>query len=159
MLTPFILHGVAMDGAGQGLDHWISVKCCEDAILRFTAHFDAGQYREMERYFSVDGIWKRRDGDIEGIEQLRVQMAKRKPDRVMRHVISNVRTTLHSADHATVDSYVTLYMHVYGDQPAPVQAPLGGPVVVGRYKDEMRRIDGCWKIQVRQPVHDFKADT
>ncbi|SFN99177.1 SnoaL-like domain-containing protein [Variovorax sp. PDC80] len=146
-----------MSDFDQELQRLIAMQQCEQTILHFTAYFDAGEYLEMERYFSTDGVWKYHGGDICGVEQLRERMAARKPDRLMRHVISNMRVTLHSPEHATSDSYVTLYMHVHGDAPPPVHAPLSGPIVVGRYRDELRRIAGAWKIQVRHPVHDFKC--
>lgn len=146
-----------MDHTDQALEHWAAVMRCEAAVLRFTAHFDAREYHEMERYFAPDGLWKRHEGDVRGVIQLRERMAQFKPDFLMRHVITNMRTTLHSRQTATVDSYVTLYMHVYGDAVPPLHAPLNGPVVVGRYVDDMRCIDGDWKIQIRQPIHDFKT--
>ena len=138
-------------------DQLIAVRRCEEAILRFTAHMDACEYGEMERYFAADGIWKRDGGDVCGTLQLREQMAAVKPGRLMRHVISNMRTTFHAPDHATVESYVTLYLHFYGDVDQAAPAPLTGAAAVGRYKDEMRRIDGEWKIQVRLPFQDFSA--
>ncbi|MES2246499.1 MAG: nuclear transport factor 2 family protein [Pseudomonadota bacterium] len=141
----------------QEIQRYLSIRECEETILRFTAHFDAAEFAEMERYFAQDGVWKRHEGDVCGVDALRERMAERKADRIMRHVITNIRTRLHSADHATVESYVTLYMHIYGSAALSAPAPLDGPVVVGRYKDELRRIDGRWMIQVRHPIHDFKA--
>ena len=129
---------------------------CQDAVLRFTAHFDAGEYREMEAFFAPDGVWKRPDGDIVGIDDLRRRMAALKNDWVMRHVISNARTTIVSAGRAVVDSYFTVYMHVFGAETPTVPAPLAGPLSVGRYHDELVLIEGVWKIALRHPTHDFK---
>ncbi|MEO7242220.1 MAG: nuclear transport factor 2 family protein [Variovorax sp.] len=129
---------------------------CQDAVLRFTAHFDNGEYREMEIFFAPHGIWKRPDGDIVGIAAMRERMAALKNDWVMRHVITNLRTSVIDADHAHVDSYFTVYMHVFGSEPVTRPAPLSGPASVGRYHDELVRVDGAWKIALRQPIHDLK---
>lgn len=132
---------------------------CEQVLYRFTAHFDAGEFREMEDYFAPEGVWKRHEGDIVGIAALRERMAARKPDRLMRHLITNPRVTILADDHVRIDSYVTLYMHVFGsDRPAGTM-PLNGAIVVGRYHDELRLIEGRWKIVLRAPTHDFKRTT
>lgn len=129
---------------------------CQDTVLRFTAHFDAGEYLEMETFFAPDGVWKRPDGNIVGTEALRQRMAALPGNWMMRHVITNLRTRIVDADHAHVDSYFTVYMHVFGAEAVTRPAPLAGPLSVGRYHDELVRVDGVWKISLRHPVHDLK---
>ena len=132
-------------------------RACEEVVVRFTAHFDAREHEQMEQYFATDGVWSRRDGDIRGIEQLRASMAKRASNNVVRHVISNLRSQLLSADRAVVDCYVTVFRHVFADgEKSP--APMGLPFVMGSYRDELvRQTSGEWKISDRQSSIDFAS--
>jgi hypothetical protein len=132
-------------------------RACEDVVIRFMAHFDAREHEEMEQYFAADALWSRRDGDIRGIEQLRASMAQRAPNSVVRHVITNMRTQLTSQDHAVVDSYVTVFRHVFAEGGRP-PAPMGPVSVMGRYRDELvRQPDGAWVIRERHSSIDFAS--
>lgn len=135
---------------------WAEALACQDAVLRFTAHFDAQEYQAMERYFAPDGLWQRLEGDIQGVEGLRRHLAARSAGICVRHVISNMRTTFHANDHATVDSYLTAYRHDFEDGIA-LPAPMHTPLLLGRYVDEMRLHQDTWKIQRRRVHIDFRA--
>lgn len=126
---------------------------CQDAVVRFTCHFDAGEYEAMEAYFARDGVWRRTDGDVLGLEQLRAFLARRGAHVLARHVLSNMRTTVHAADRATVDSYVTAYRATATDRPAR----LGLPLLVGRYRDELVLEAGRWRIAQRELMVDFQG--
>jgi hypothetical protein len=132
-------------------------RACEDVVIRFTAHFDAREHAQMEEYFATDGLWSRRDGDIRGIEQLRASMAKRASNSVVRHVITNMRTELLSPERAVVDSYVTVFRHVFAEGENP-PAPMGPISVMGRYRDELvRQQSGEWMISERHSSIDFES--
>src|SRR5690606_32881458 len=94
-------------------------RACEDVVHRFSAHFDAFEHEEMERYFAPDARWARHDGDIRGLGQLRERMARRPTNTVVRHVITNLRTTMLSPDRAEVESYVLVFRHQFqeGEEP------------------------------------------
>lgn len=128
---------------------------CQETVLRFTAHFDAQEYDLMEGYFSADGIWRRLEGDVVGLEGLRQFLASRPPNIFVRHLISNLRTTVLSVGQAQVDSYLVAYRHDFSGPPQ-LPAPLDSPLLIGRYQDELRQVDGTWKIQVRQVHIDFR---
>ena len=109
----------------------------------------------MERLFASDGIWKRADGEVRGVAQLRTFMASRPQGIVIRHVLSNLRTTLLDDERAVVDSYVTVYRYDFSDVPS-LPAPLVGPDLVGRYRDELVCEADVWKLKVREVMVDFK---
>ncbi|SRR5690606_13912412 len=129
---------------------------CEDVVLRFTAHFDAFEHEEMERYFAPDALWARHDGDICGLNDLRERMARRPANAIVRHMMTNLRTTLLSPGHAVVESYVLVFRHQFPEGGKP-PAPLGVPTVMGRYHDRLVRLDGAWKIMERRSTIDFAS--
>ncbi|MGA2394180.1 MAG: nuclear transport factor 2 family protein [Candidatus Lustribacter sp.] len=126
----------------------------EDAVIRFTACFDARDIEGMAQWFADDGVWKRPDGDIVGIAGLRAFMNRRSPGVFTRHVISNVRTTVEDGS-AVVDSYVTVYRHDFAGLPV-LPAPLDAPDVVGRYRDVLVKENGTWKLSLRESIVEFK---
>jgi hypothetical protein len=127
----------------------------EDVVIRFTACFDVRDIDGMAELFADNGVWKRPDGDIAGIAELRAFMSRRLPGIFVRHVISNMRSTFVDDNSIVIDSYVTVYRHDFVDQPA-LPAPLNGPDVVGRYRDVLVNSEGTWKLSVRESIVEFK---
>jgi hypothetical protein len=143
---------VAPTGSALGTvaDLW----ACSQVVLWFTAHFDAGEYAEMEQYFAPDGVWFQARGPIHGRGELRERMASMPADQVMRHVLTNLRPTFISADQVLVDSYFTVYL-----EPRPtgvLSVPTAGARNVGRYRDTLRKIDGHWLLSERSVHFDLK---
>lgn len=132
------------------LDQWE----CQQVVLRFTAHFDAGEYDQMEAYFAPDAVWHQALGPIRGRDELRHRMASFPKDLVMRHVLTNTRTTLTGTDVAVVDSYFTVYLAKQADDHATPVAT-DGPRNIGRYHDRLCRIDGRWMLHERQVRFDL----
>lgn len=126
----------------------------QEVVIRFTACFDAHDIEGMAQLFADSGVWTRPDGDVAGLAELRAFMSRRSPGVFVRHVISNMRTTV-EGDSAVVDSYVTVYRHDFADQPA-LPAPLDGPDVVGRYRDVLVNEEGSWKLSLRESIVEFK---
>jgi hypothetical protein len=128
---------------------------CEQCVIRFTSHFDAGDFAAMEQDFSRTGVWMRSDGEVRGIDGLRAYLAQRGSRYFTRHILANIRVTPQGDGMASVDSYVTAYRIEPGDATAPY--PLGHPFMVGRYRDELVREDGTWRIARRSTHTDFKS--
>ena len=128
---------------------------CEHAVVEFTAAFDLGDFDRMAQLFAEDGVWKRQDGDVVGMSQLQQLMSSRPAGLFVRHVLSNMRTTFLSEADAVVESYVTVYRHDFPGQPRR-PAPLNGPNLVGRYRDQLSLREQGWKLAGREVVVDFK---
>lgn len=157
--TPGIEHASSAGSARRdqtGLDKLLLERECEDVVIRFTTHFDAQQYAEMEQYFAADGVWRRKDGDLVGIEGLRAGLQKRDRSVIVRHLLTNMRTTRISYQRAVVESYFVAYREVRKSD-ATGSLPLPSPVLIGRYADELSLVDGEWKISFRQAQVDFDA--
>jgi hypothetical protein len=127
----------------------------EDAVIRFTACFDAHDIEGMTEFFADAGVWKRPGGDIIGIAGLRAFMSRRSAGVFVRHVISNMRTNVVDDFSVVIESYVTVYRHDFAEHPV-LPAPLDGPDVVGRYRDVLVNEDGRWKLSVRESIVEFK---
>jgi 3-phenylpropionate/cinnamic acid dioxygenase small subunit len=120
-------------------------------VTRFMAHFDAYEPEGMLPLFANDGIWERADGTLEGREALGRFMATRSPGTLVRHVISNFRSTRLDAERVRVRAYVTLYRHDFsGERDLP--APLNGPSGIGEYSDELVFTAHGWLIQKKSSV-------
>ena len=92
---------------------------------------------------------------IEHIDDgVRALMAVPRPVAFFRHVVTNMRVGAAGPDQAASVSYVTVSMHdgERGGEPAP----LGPPVLVGRYQDELRREGGPWLLSDRRVAVDFR---
>ena len=132
---------------------------CQEVLLNFLAHVDAGEYREMEKYFAHDGLWKRVDGDIKGVEELRARFMTRSAGVKTRHVVTNIITTVIDENTAAVQSYITAYRHDPREHASQKNATgtqrNAQHCMVLTCKDELVRIDGEWKIRFRQATPDL----
>lgn len=136
---------------------------CQEVLLNFLAHVDAGEYREMEKYFAHDGLWRRVDGDIRGVDELRARFMTRSAGVLTRHVVTNFITTVIDANTAAVRSYITAYRHdprEHSPQQSGTRPPRNAQhCMVLTCKDELVRIDGVWKIRFRQATPDLVLET
>ena len=128
---------------------------CEHAVVEFTAAFDLGDFDRMVQLFAEDGVWKRQDGDVVGMSQLQQLMRSRPAGLLVRHALTNMQTTFLSSVDAVVESYVTVYRHDFPAEPRR-PAPLNGPNLVGRYRDQLSLREHGWKLVGREVVVDFK---
>jgi hypothetical protein len=144
----------ADENRGRELERQIGLDC-ENVVLRFMAHFDAGEYEQMTSLLAPDGVWHQMDGDIRGPGELVPRLSKRPAGVLVRHVITNLRTEILTTESAVVHSYVTVLRH---DFPGAIQppAPLLLPLAMGRYRDELVRSQGRWQILNKKIMLDFK---
>ncbi|RYF54912.1 MAG: hypothetical protein EOO27_22470 [Comamonadaceae bacterium] len=127
-----------------------SAWACEQSILRFTAALDRGDSDEMKRYFRVDGTWRGGPvGTVRGHSGIDELLTSREPDTVMRHVITNTRTTELLGGEMLAESYVTVYLFT-----AHAAVDLR-PTAIGRYLDRLSLNAGTWIINDRQVLVDI----
>ena len=137
---------------------WVAAQACKDVVLSFMGLFDMRAWAEMKRYVMPDIEWQRPDVTIRGVAQL-VETLHATPDNVrVRHVITNLRATFNSAGGIVIDSYFTVYRLVGTTADMGVAVPFDGPVSVGRYRDELVRIDGAWRIARKETAVDFRRN-
>jgi hypothetical protein len=145
-------HPYTTDDFANALD----AQKCQEVVLRFMALFDAGDFTAMEQHIVPTLVWQRPDASVDGIGQFREIMNKRDPKMQVRHVITNQLCSKIGADRMVVTSYFTVYRHLAAEA-GKLPVPLSGPASVGRYRDELVREDGGWKICTKETRVDFKA--
>jgi hypothetical protein len=129
---------------------------CQQTLVNFMGHFDMDEFAAMASYLTEDAIWVRADGVLHGREGLRSWAAKRQPGILVRHVLSNFRCKRMSDTEVHVDSYAMVFRKDFvGAQKLP--ASMTGPVLMGRYADVMRWVDGRWLIAHKSVTIDFKS--
>lgn len=128
---------------------------CQQNLIEFMGHFDLDEFDAMEAYLAPDAVWVRGDGVLNGAADLRAWAAKRQPGILVRHVLSNFRCRAVSDTEVHVDSYCMVFRKDMqpGDK-AP--ASMAGPLLMGRYEDVMRKVNGRWLIAHKSVQLDFK---
>jgi len=95
--------------------------------------------------------------DIVGREHLLHWYLNRDPKATVRHVLTNMRTTLIDSGSVLVQSYVTLFFHalISSSNAAPPAAKVS---MMGRYSDTLTNMDGVWLLTHREVQVDFQGD-
>lgn len=128
---------------------------CQQNLIEFMGHFDLDEFDAMEAYLAPDAVWVRGDGVLNGAADLRAWAAKRQPGILVRHVLTNFRCRAVSDTEVHVDSYCMVFRKDMqpGDK---TPASMAGPVLMGRYEDVMRKVNGRWLIAHKSVQLDFK---
>lgn len=130
--------------AQQALDEAACARLCVD----FANHVDARRYDAWLDLFTEDGGLDRMGTIVSGRAELARFLEARPTTVETRHLCTNIRVELSSADEATGFCYVLFFQGVPGGpgQPATVS---GAPGVV-EYRDRYRRTPQGWRIQERR---------
>jgi hypothetical protein len=134
---------------------WVDALTCQDVVLRFMGLFDARAWALMETLVTRDIEWQRPDQTIVGLTHLRETLCAT-PDSVrVRHIITNLRPTFTHTG-ILIHSYFTVFraIGVTADSNGPVASD--GPVSSGRYRDELVKVDGAWRISSKHTQVDFR---
>lgn len=126
---------------------------CERLIKRFAVLNDECDYQKMVQMFAPDGTFARPSAPqdlICGRDAILAAFQAR-PVRISRHFISNVLVDVIDPNHARALSYVLLFTAEQGSQ---VSAP---PYLIGRFKDQLIRVDDQWLFSERLGSVDLKA--
>jgi hypothetical protein len=129
----------------------------KDAIRELLAQYcfllDDYQLHDFAALFAPQGLWASRNGEAKGpeaIERLLLTLVPVPgPGTRRRHQTTNIMIALRG-DAATVRSY---FMVVRESKEGLAIA------VVGRYEDEVVRIDGHWRFQSRRLFHDIAGES
>lgn len=122
-----------------------SERACERLVLDFAYYSDHGEYEALAALFANEGIigTMHRPGlePVVGREAILKAYQARRADRMTRHICSNIRITVESADRARGITYAVVYSTT-GDQKAEER--------IGEFEDEFVRTSVGWKFAVRR---------
>ncbi|MBL0421919.1 nuclear transport factor 2 family protein [Ramlibacter sp. AW1] len=129
-------------------DAWLDEAACTRLCIDFCNHIDARRYNEWLDLFTEDGVLDRMGTPVTGRAGLAAFLQARPAMVETRHLCTNVRVELTSADEATGFCYA-LFFQGTSDGPGGPATATGAPGVV-EYHDRYRRTPQGWRIQERR---------
>ncbi len=136
----------------------LAESACRQVIHELALHTDAGDYGKALALFTDDATMDRDGERFIGIEALRTAYAARPPNRITRHVLANTVVRLLSAEEAQATSYVTVYRYLRGRADDAPPYEVGGPEVLGEYRDRLRLTQAGWRLteRITRTILSFK---
>lgn len=144
----------AMTDQDDAIDPAISW-ACERLTTRYAHLVDEGQASGVVDLFTDDAVWSAPGIEMVGRDQLLAGFgARNESSLVSRHVCTNFALTRCSPDEAEGIVYLTLYRRPRQDgEGAPLA--IGGPTMIGVYRDRYVRTDDGWRFAERRCDIDF----
>ena len=137
------------------LDRLVIERACERLIQLYAFYADHHRHTEMADLFSMDGALDRGDGPVQGRQKILLALNQRRPDAMVRHVMSNVIVGVRQLDQASATSVMTLYRVFGSSEPGQVLEP---PEMIADYHDEFRLTDDGWRIHARHSIIVLRRD-
>lgn len=125
---------------------------CERLVLDWVDLNDRQDYEGLAALFTENGTMVRPNGDsLTGREAILKSYQSRPGGRITRHICTNIRITVESADRARGLSYAIVYSAAPAGPPASHFGFEAEPRrLVGEFEDEFVRTPGGWRIQTRR---------
>jgi hypothetical protein len=112
-------------------------RACERLVVDFAYFSDRREYDLLGALFVADGTMTRPSGNVLAGREAIVRSYKATPvERVSRHVCSNIRIVVESADQARGLTYAVVYS-------------INANPRVGEFEDEFLRTADGWRISTR----------
>jgi SnoaL-like protein len=126
-------------------------RACERLVLDFVFFSDHQQPEALSQLFTNEGVMHRPSGDsLIGRDAIHKSYQARPAGRLTRHLCTNIRITVDSADRARGLSYALIYSAVLNQ---PAYAHFGIETeprhIVGEFEDEFVRTPEGWRFAVR----------
>lgn len=129
----------------EEINHWKIEREVINIIQRFYHALDQRSYEACIDCFFEDGYWSRMGEDLNGLPAIRQALGKRNPNLAIRHVLSNVFASDITESTALVQSYVSVYLHLFEDE-VVVPAPLREPKSIWSLSTQLECRGGKWAI-------------
>jgi hypothetical protein len=129
-------------------------RACERLIYEFAEAIDTRNDAHLDNLFAAAATYSRPTDPntvIAGREVIRKTFESRPGGRVTRHICSNVRITVQSADRAVGVSRVVLIAGA-AEPPAPAQFGFKADArqLIGEYDDEFVKTPAGWRFVARR---------
>ncbi len=127
-------------------------RACERLVLDSVYFTDSQNYVAFIRLFAANGTIRRPSGEpLAGREAILNSYLSRPAGRMTRHICTNIRITVESADHARGLSYAVVYSANVDD---PVEGHFGVKAdprhMVGEFEDEFVVTPEGWRFASRR---------
>ena len=127
-----------------------------ELVFRLNRHYELHEYAEMAALYAEDAHYANWRGDVVGRAAILRLMQDRAPDRLVRHVLSNLVIELDGADQARGLCYVTAFLNPQG-HPVTRSVPQLGAPAIAEYHFAFRRVDGRWLVAAKRTVEIFSG--
>lgn len=124
-----------------------------DLIIRYAQRLDARDHKGYASLFAREGRWSGRMGDATGpeaIEAMLIEGLGPAPENFVNtqnfHLMSNILIEV-EGDRAKAESRLVYFARTADAKP--------GPMLAGRYYDELIREDGRWRFSYRRVVGEI----
>lgn len=145
----------ATPATGEGARSNAAIRAaCEQLILDYASLRDQRRGTEFANLFTVKGELTVNGETFVGRSALAGRFADAARQR-SRHMMSNIRVTVHDAQHASAVSYALIFV---GQQPSDQAAsPIAVPnfTAMGEYHDKFVLTEEGWRIAVRRFIPAF----
>ena len=112
-------------------------RACERLVLDFAYYSDHREYESLGALFTEQGIMTRPSGArLDGRSAIVAAYQATPANRVTRHICTNIRITVESADRARGFTYAVVYSN-------------SGTPRVGEFEDDFVRTPEGWRIAAR----------
>lgn len=125
---------------------------CQKLVTHTINLLDQCRWQELSECYTEDGVLYRPSAPLDGIKgrEAILKSFTERPAKETCHALSNMEVTLHDPCSATVASRVVLFS---GEQKAAdIETIISAKanVFIGRFIDQLKKIDGVWQIAKRQ---------
>lgn len=133
------------------LEQLLAEQACRRIVLETARAVDEQDYAAFAQLFTSDGILLRPDGSqLEGRAAIEQAYARRDPNRLTRHLITNHGVIVHDANRATSRCGVLLWTGWHSDASGPNGRRANPEQIVGEFLDELALTPEGWRIRHRQ---------
>jgi 3-phenylpropionate/cinnamic acid dioxygenase small subunit len=134
------------------LDMMLIERACARVVIESAAANDLRRWAELAALYTVDGVVERPNGQrLQGREAIEAAYAAGPPERVTRHLCTNVRVQVEGPGSARVTTTVLIVAGVRTDDAdATFGVVPNDHHTVGQFVDRMVRTDAGWQIAERQ---------
>lgn len=133
------------------LQRYFIERACERVVLDAAAFADTNEAQKLADLFADHGTLVRPGGKpLRGRMAIHDAYASRSPDRITRHLISNVRVDVLSEITASSICYVQVWSGSMIDDAGPLGRPCSKPLAVGEFIDRFQKFGEDWRITSRE---------
>lgn len=135
---------------------------CEQLVLRSIKLFDEHDWPAFANLFTPDGLLvqaSQPDKKLAGRAAIVNALSQRSPERLTRHICTNIVIDIADYNNASGLCYLLLYASDRAEPEDATGRPVNSPRRVGEYHDKFVRTDSGWRIAERRGTLLFYTRT